>query len=69
MPEAVPEPLASTHVLLLKYHAIPEQTATGQARVQFEDRADARLAVLGETLADADADAGDPPGPVLTGTR
>ena len=69
MPEAVPEPLASAHVVLLKYHAIPEQPATGQARMEFEDRADARLAELGQTLADADADAGDPPGPVLTGTR
>jgi len=55
VPEGVPELLANAHVVLLGYHVIPEQTAAGQARIQFEDRADAKLEELGETLADAGA--------------
>lgn len=43
VPEGVPELLAYAHVVLLGYHVIPEQTATGQARMQFEDRAIERL--------------------------
>ncbi|MFC6835074.1 universal stress protein [Halomarina ordinaria] len=43
VPEGVPELLADTHVVLLGYHVIPEQTATGQAHLQFEDRATQRL--------------------------
>jgi nucleotide-binding universal stress UspA family protein len=43
VPEGVPELLAPTHVVLLGYHVIPEQTAPGQARMQFEDRAMERL--------------------------
>ena len=43
VPEGVPELFANTHVVLLGYHVIPEQTATGQARMQFEDRATERL--------------------------
>lgn len=55
IPEGVPDLLANAHVVLLGYHVIPEQTATGQARIQFEDRAAAKLEELGETLADAGA--------------
>lgn len=43
VPEGIPELLASTHVVLLGYHVIPDQTAPGQARMQFEDRAVERL--------------------------
>ncbi|MUV48239.1 MULTISPECIES: universal stress protein [Haloarcula] len=43
VPEGVPELLAHAHVVLLGYHVIPEQTAPGQARMQFEDRALERL--------------------------
>ncbi|MGB9951394.1 MULTISPECIES: universal stress protein [unclassified Haloarcula] len=43
VPEGVPELLAHSHVVLLGYHVIPEQTAPGQARLQFEDRATERL--------------------------
>ena len=43
VPEGVPDLLANGHVILLGYHVIPEQTAPGQARMQFEDRAMERL--------------------------
>jgi len=43
VPEGVPGLLANAHVVLLGYHVIPEQTAPGQARLQFEERAKARL--------------------------
>lgn len=43
LPEGVPELLANAHVVLLGYHVIPEQTAPGQARMQFEERALERL--------------------------
>ncbi|WP_049979806.1 universal stress protein [Halolamina rubra] len=43
VPEGVPELLAHAHVVLLGYHVIPEQTAPGQAQMQFEDRATDRL--------------------------
>jgi len=43
VPEGVPELLANAHVVLLGYHVIPEQTAPGQAQMQFEERATKRL--------------------------
>jgi nucleotide-binding universal stress UspA family protein len=43
IPEGVPELLANAHVVLLGYHVVPEQTAPGQARMQFEDRATRKL--------------------------
>lgn len=43
VPEGVPELLGHAHVVLLGYHVIPEQTAPGQARMQFEERATDRL--------------------------
>jgi nucleotide-binding universal stress UspA family protein len=43
IPEGVPELLATAHVVLLGYHVVPDQTATGQARMQFEERATKRL--------------------------
>ncbi|QIO24544.1 universal stress protein [Haloarcula sp. JP-L23] len=39
VPEGVPDLLANAHVVLLGYHVIPEQTAPGQAQMQFEERA------------------------------
>jgi len=43
VPEGVSDLLANTHVVLLGYHVIPEQTAPGQAQMQFEERATNRL--------------------------
>jgi nucleotide-binding universal stress UspA family protein len=43
VPEGIPDLLAHAHVVLLGYHVVPEQTAPGQARMQFEERARARL--------------------------
>lgn len=43
VPEGVPDLLAHAHVVLLGYHVIPEQTAPGQAQMQFEERATERL--------------------------
>lgn len=42
----VVELLASARVVLVGYHVLPEQTPPGQARMQFEDRAEKRLADL-----------------------
>lgn len=44
IPEGIPELLANAHVVLLGYHVIPDQTAPGQARMQFEERANRKLA-------------------------
>jgi nucleotide-binding universal stress UspA family protein len=43
IPEGVPELLTNAHVVLLGYHVVPDQTATDQARSQFEDQALRRL--------------------------
>jgi hypothetical protein len=43
VPEGVPELLANAHVVLVGYHVVPDQTATGQARMQFEERAERKL--------------------------
>jgi nucleotide-binding universal stress UspA family protein len=43
IPEGVPELLANAHVVLLGYHVIPDQTAAGQAQMQFGERATQRL--------------------------
>ena len=55
VPEGVPKLLANAHVVLLGYHVIPEQTAPGQARMQFEDRAVERLDVYEEMFEAAGA--------------
>lgn len=55
IPEGVPALLANAHVVLLGYHVIPEQTATGQARNQFEERATQRLEDFTELLEDKGA--------------
>ncbi|MEF8801891.1 MAG: universal stress protein [Halolamina sp.] len=43
IPEGVPELLTNAHVVLLGYHVVPDQTATDQARSQYEDQAIRRL--------------------------
>lgn len=55
IPEGVPELLAHGHVVLLGYHVLPEQTAPGQARMQFEEQAKARLDGLTEIFEAAGA--------------
>jgi len=55
IPEGVPGLLANAHVVLLGYHDIPEQTAPGQARLQFEDRAVERLEEYEAILEEAGA--------------
>lgn len=42
--------LSRARVVLLGYHELPEQTPPGQARLQFEDRAQNRLDELAESL-------------------
>ncbi|WP_290810213.1 universal stress protein [Halovivax sp.] len=55
LPDGVPELLANAHVVLLGYHVLPEQTPPGQARIQFEDRAQRKLGQFEGSLADAGA--------------
>lgn len=55
LPEGTPELLTNARVVLLGYHVLPEQTATGQARMQFEDRATQRLDEFETILEDAGA--------------
>lgn len=55
LPEGVPSLLARAHVVLLGYHVVPGQTATGQARMQFEERGARRLDEFEEILEAAGA--------------
>ena len=55
IPEGVPELLSTAHVVLLGYHVIPDQTAPGQARMQFEEQAIERLDEFEEIFTDAGA--------------
>ncbi|MEF8780351.1 MAG: universal stress protein [Haloferacaceae archaeon] len=50
IPEGVPELLSKAHVVLLGYHVVPDQTAPGQARMQFEEQGSKRLDDLEELL-------------------
>lgn len=52
IPDGVPELLANAHVVLLGVHVVPDQTAPGQARMQFEEKATNRLDEL-ETILEA----------------
>ena len=56
IPEGVPQLLANAHVVLLGYHVVPEQTATGQARNQFKERAIQRLEEFESILEEEGAD-------------
>jgi len=55
IPEGTPALLAKAHVVLLGYHEVPDQTAPGQARMQFEERANQRLDEFERMLEDAGA--------------
>ena len=55
LPDGVPELLANAHVVLLGYHVLPEQTPPGQARLQFEERAQRKLGEFETTLESAGA--------------
>jgi hypothetical protein len=55
IPDSVPTLLADAHVVLLGYHVIPDQTAPGQAQMQFEERASARMDELEELFETAGA--------------
>ncbi|MFW6457918.1 MAG: universal stress protein [Halodesulfurarchaeum sp.] len=55
LPDGVPQLLAHAHVVLLGYHVVPEQTAPGQAQMQFEDRAIERLMDFEEMFEQAGA--------------
>jgi nucleotide-binding universal stress UspA family protein len=55
VPEGVPELLRNAHVVLLGYHVVPDQTATDQARSQFEEQATRRLDDFTAILEDAGA--------------
>ena len=50
LPEGTAELLENAHVVLLGYHVVPEQTAPGQMRMQFEEKAKDRLDELEEML-------------------
>lgn len=53
VPDALVQLLANLPVVVLGYHVLPEQTAPGQARLQFEDRAQAKLDDLAEAFREA----------------
>ena len=55
IPEGTPELLANARVVLLGYHVVPDQTATDQARLQFEERGHNRLDEYEEILEAAGA--------------
>ncbi|MGM0397612.1 MAG: universal stress protein [Halobacteriota archaeon] len=55
IPEGVPELLANAHVIILGYHVVPDQTATDQARMQFEERAQERMETFATMLEEAGA--------------
>jgi hypothetical protein len=48
VPEALFAVLSPLSVVVLGYHVVPEQTVPGQARLQFEERAQASLAEIAE---------------------
>jgi len=55
LPEGTFDLLENAHVVLLGYHVVPDQTAPGQMRMQFEDQAKKRLTKLEEMLESAGA--------------
>lgn len=57
VPESVVDLLATRPVVVLGYHVLPEQTAPGQARLQFEDQAQAKLDNLAAAFRAAGGDA------------
>ncbi|MDX1744343.1 MAG: universal stress protein [Halobacteriales archaeon] len=57
VPDAVIELLSTLPVVVLGYHVLPEQTPPGQARLQFEDQAQAKLDDLAAAFREAGGDA------------
>jgi nucleotide-binding universal stress UspA family protein len=57
VPETVAELLATVPVVVLGYHVLPEQTPPDQARLQFEERAQAALEDLAAQFRAAGGDA------------
>jgi nucleotide-binding universal stress UspA family protein len=57
VPESVVDLLAALPVVVLGYHVLPEQTPPGQARMQFEEQAQAKLADLARAFREAGGDA------------
>ena len=55
LPEGTFDLLENAHVVLLGYHVVPDQTAPGQMRMQFEDQGKKRLTKLEEMLESAGA--------------
>ncbi|MDZ7689054.1 MAG: universal stress protein [Halobacteriales archaeon] len=55
--QGVVELLSSAEVLVVGYHVLPEQTAPGQAREQFEEQARKTLDEIAESFKEAGADA------------
>jgi nucleotide-binding universal stress UspA family protein len=53
VPDTVADLLATLPVVVLGYHVLPEQTAPGQARMQFEERAQGRLDDLATAFREA----------------
>lgn len=58
VPDAVVELLSPLPVVVLGYHVLPEQTAPGQARLQFEEQAQAKLDDLAAAFRERGSDAG-----------
>lgn len=52
-PDAVVELLATLPVVVLGYHVLPEQTAPGQARMQFGEQAQSKLDILAADFREA----------------
>jgi nucleotide-binding universal stress UspA family protein len=57
VPETVVDLLGVLPVVVLGYHVLPEQTAPGQARLQFEEQAQKKLDDLAESFDEAGASA------------
>jgi len=53
VPDSVVEVLSTLPVVVLGYHVLPEQTAPGQARMQFGEQAQSKLDVLAEDFREA----------------
>lgn len=56
VPDSVAELLGTLPVVMLGYHVVPEQTPPGQARLQFEERAQVKLDELAASFREAGGD-------------
>jgi nucleotide-binding universal stress UspA family protein len=55
VPESLVVALADVDVVLLGYHVLPDQTPVGQARMEFEEQAQSKLADLAKAFEQAGA--------------